>query len=279
MGNLNYLRYRVLKPFKSWKNKYLKGLTRKQAKSEDLYTKAAREVSEYTGEPIANVKEKHKTQGPQVEPGFAIFNHQKDLNKLSVGEFYKRCSYYLYELPLWNAEINRPKYLCLVCLPYLKRNAYRKVLDFGAGTGDFCIELANAGLEVTYCDIAERLFAFAEWRFVKHGLPIVMVKGIDKVSQEYDCIFSFDAFEHIKDLFLTLEEIVSHIRIGGSLVFSGAFSGGTLHLEENEKYDHFKNLDCLMRSCGLIFQDRFAQYFFYKKGVRKISLDKPLFSC
>lgn len=265
MLNLNYLRYKLLKPFNSWKNKYLKSITKKEAKRHNLYEEVAGEVSQYTGESVSAVKEKHKA-GPQSESNFNIFKNQSELHRSGVEDFYKKCSYYLYELPLWNAERNRPKYLYLICSPYLKRNGYKKVMDFGGGSGDLCIELAKTHLEVTYCDLGERLYNFAKWRFERRKLPLRMIKKLEEVEREsFDCIFSFDTFEHIKDLPQEIKTLVSYIRPGGSLIFSGAFSGGTLHLEENEKYNCFKSLDKLMRGMGLAFQDKFAQFYFYKK--------------
>lgn len=265
MVNINYLKYKFLKPFKSWKNKYLKSATKKDAIRQDLYNRVAKEISEYTHELIEVVKQKHKS-GPESEKSFDIFKEQSNLTQKKVEDFYKTCSYYLYELPLWNAERNRPKYLNMICLPYIKRNQYKKVMDFGAGAGDLSIELAKNGLEVTYCDIGECLFNFAKWRFERRNLSINMVKDIDQIElRDYDCIFSFDAFEHLKNLPAMLEKLIKHIKVGGSLIFSGAFSGGTLHLEENEKYCNFVNLNKLMQDSGLIFKDKFAQFYFYKR--------------
>lgn len=272
MININYLCYIFLKPFKSWKNKYLKHITKNEAEKYDLYNKVAREISEYTQESVEVVKQKHKS-GPENEKNFEMFKHQNTLSRQNIEEFYRRCNYYIYELPLWNAECNRPKYLCMISLPYFKRNNYKKIMEFGAGAGDLCIELSKNKLNVTYCDISERLYDFAKWRFEKGNLPIKMIKALDYIANKnevYDCIVSFDVFEHIKDLPELFNNLTKHIKLGGSLIFSGAFSGGTLHLEENEKYyNAFKNLDMLMQSCGLIFQDKFAQFYFYKKHQNK----------
>lgn len=233
-----------------------------------MFEITAREISEYTGESVDIVKQKHKS-GPEREKNYEIFKNQEKLADSEVEGFYKKCAYYLYELSLWNAERNRPKYLRLICQPYLKRNRYKKVMDFGAGAGDLCMELAKNNLQATYCDIGECLFDFAKWRFAKRNLPIKMVRDLDGLSnEEFDCVFSFDAFEHIKDLPVILGKLVRHIKTEGSLIFSGAFSGGSLHLQENEKYDNFKSLDRLMRDFNLIFQDKFAQFYFYKNKKR-----------
>ena len=42
--NLNYVRYKCLKPLNSWKNKYLKYITNKQAQKYNLYNNTVNEV-------------------------------------------------------------------------------------------------------------------------------------------------------------------------------------------------------------------------------------------
>jgi len=264
MLNFNYLKYFILKPFKSWKNKYLKFVVEKDAKNQDLFNLTAKEISEYVHEPIESVKNKHQL-GQESDLKFDIFKDQSGLNRAKVEDFYKTCSSYLYSLPLWNSKTNRPKYLSLIFLPYLRRKKYNKLMDFGGGTGDLSIELVKNGFDVSYCDINECLFDFARARFLKRNLKVKMFNGLDNINEKFDCVLSFDAFEHIKDLPQALKNIVSRIEHQGSLIFSGAFSGGTLHLEENEKYNKFKNLDILMQNLGLVFQDKFAQFYFYKK--------------
>lgn len=263
--SLNYFFYKLLKPFKSWKNKIYKNIANNEARRSRLFDNTLQEISEYTKEPVEVIRIKHK-QGPEKECDYSIFQEQGSLSREKVEKFYAQCNYYLYELPLWNAERNRPKYLCSIILPYLKKNQYQKILDFGGGAGDLCIELAKNGLNISYCDIGEILYNFAQWRFKKRNLAIRMVKGMGAIEGFYDCIVSFDAFEHVKDLEQIIKKLSSHIKHKGSLIFSGAFSGGTLHLEENEQYNDFKKLDLLMKACGLSFQDKFAQFYFYKKN-------------
>ena len=263
--NFYLAQYYLSKPFISWRNKYLKSKTRKEAKQLKLYDKAVQELEAYTHEGARDICQKHQ-QSLTLEPGARIFDEQSSLSKASVERFYQQCKYYLYELPLWNAEINRPAYLYLIVEPFLKKYACRKVLDFGGGTGDLCLELAKHALEVTYCDIGEDVYNFACWRFEQRGHQVAMAKGLAALKGgSFDAVISFDCFEHLKDLPSVVAELSLVIRPGGLLITSDAFSGGGLHLEENQKYGVFKNYDHLMNSAGLVFVGRFAQYFFYKK--------------
>lgn len=263
--NIYLIRYYLIKPFLSWRNKYLKHITRLEAKKNKLYDKAVAELETYTKESSDKIRHKHQLAS-NGEPGIEIFNQQSQLSKENVEQFYKQCKYYLYELPLWNAETNRPAYLYLIIKSYLKKYGCHKVLDFGGGTGDLCLELAQRDLDVTYCDIGEHVFNFARWRFERRKLKVYMVKSLDVLEdQSFDAVISFDCFEHLKDLQKFVMRLASLVRSGGLLITSDAFSGGGVHLEENQKYGNFQNLNSLMNSVGLIFIGKFAQYYFYKK--------------
>ncbi|MFH1441522.1 MAG: class I SAM-dependent methyltransferase [Candidatus Omnitrophota bacterium] len=261
--NSNYIKYRIFKPFKSWKNKYLKHISTKEAKKDNLYNLVAAEIGEYTKEPIDTVKKKFSL-GLQSEGGFHIFTNQENISTEKVRDFYREADFYLYELPLWNAQRNRPGNLLKIILPYLKRNGYKRILDFGGGTGDLCIELAKNNLDVTYCEISKTSSEFAKWRFKRRNLEVKIIKTLTEVGKNYDCVVSFDVFEHVRELPELLKQINGILRKNGSMIFSGAFSGGTLHLEENEFYNEFKNLDKLMIDSGFYFMDKFARYYFYK---------------
>src|SRR5271163_404413 len=99
------MQYYLIKPFLSWRNKYLKHKTRQAAKKNNLYDKTVAELEEYTSETSEIIRQKHR-QASNGEPGIEIFNEQSHLSKKNVEQFYHQCKYYLYELPLWNAEVN-----------------------------------------------------------------------------------------------------------------------------------------------------------------------------
>lgn len=266
---INKIKYHIfyLYPFSSWFNKYLKHLADKYSIRNNLYEKTLCEINEYTKEPVEAIRLKHEAGPAQHNDNF-VFDDQGNLTKDSVEEFYKSYSYYIYELPLWNAERARPFYLWKVIRQYLSAHSYRSLLDYGGGAADLCMELSKHNLKVDYFDISRPLHEFVKWRLAKRGIDTVrMYDNLEKINNEpYDCVVSFDVFEHLKNLEEQLGLITKLIKPGGSLIFSGAFSGGSLHLEENEKYDNFKALNSLLSSNGLSFVKKFAQFYFYKKG-------------
>jgi len=262
---MDYWQYHLIKPFLSWRNKYLKSLSKKESRVLDLYNKTVLEISEYTKEPAEVIRKKHH-MGPETEPRYGIFEKQENLTTDKVERFYKDAKYYLYELPLWNAERARPQYLYRIIKPYLQKYGCKKVLDFGGGTGDLCLELALQGLDVSYCDIGQEVATFAKWRFHRRQYEITMYDSIGSLEgQQFDGVISFDCFEHIKDLDVVIKKLVQLIKPKGLLISSEAFEGGGLHLLENQKYHDIQVFNDLLTGVGLKFVGRIAQYIFYQK--------------
>lgn len=265
---MNMLQYKIMKPYLSWENKAYKRWAAREGRRIQLYDETVREISEYTGESIDTVRQKHHL-GPRSEPAFAIFQEQDKLTVNNVEQFYKEATYYLYELPLWNAERARPLYLYRVVRPYLEKYGCSDVLDFGGGTGDLCLQLADRGIQMNYCDIGKEVAEFARWRFERRKLHVPMVDSLDGLSgRSFDAIISFDCFEHIKGLDTVVQRLVQLIRDGGLLISGDAFEGGGLHLEENYKYHDPDTFDALLQRNGLQFVGRLAQFVFYQKIKR-----------
>ncbi len=246
-------------PLKSWRNKYLKHCIYKNPRNSLLYKEALYELSEYTKEPEAIVEEKYRAP---VSP----FVDWENTAEEDIERFYRNDTHYLYELPLWNAERNRGEYIRAIVSAYLKKINPGTILVYGGGAGDITISLAWLGFKIAYADINKQLIDFVKWRFSKRGLDISIYDlGAGDELPVVDCVVSFDVLEHLKNLPLKIKKISGILSAGGSFIFSGAFSGGDAHLKENEIYGDFKELNSLFSRCGFSFEDKFAQFYFYKK--------------
>ncbi len=125
--------------------------------------------------------------------------------------------------------------------------------------------LSEYGFLASYCDVNRVLSDFSLWRFERRGLRIEAADPSDLGNNRFDCVVSFDVFEHLKNLPDKIRQIARAIRPGGSLVFNIEFSGEGLHLKENKVYADFRKIDAALRGAGLEFDSRFKMFLFYKK--------------
>ena len=230
------------------------------AKDFSLYQKVLREISEYTQEDFSIIEDKYRRLGEETSG--------KDFDTLGeeqLKQIYINDEHSLYYLPFWNAKCGRNYYLSWLVVPYLKKNGYKDILDFGAGTGDFCIILAEEGFNTYYTDISTRLIDFSRWRFQKRGLSIKIIEEGKLGKLQFDCVLSFDVFEHLKNLPQKLKDLSSLIRNNGSLIFNIELSGDGLHLQENKAYSNENVLDKALRQAGFTFDWRFKKFMFYRR--------------
>lgn len=260
MISLPYAAYMLQKPLHSFRHKSLKRRCAQKARSMALYEKALQELIEYTHEPAGVIEDKYRKLPLEL--------NSRDFDALSekeLTEFYSHDRHYLYELPLWNAGSGRVYYFMELIFPYLRRRGFSRILDFGGGAGDLCMALSEYGFLASYCDVSRILADFARWRFKRRGVQVEMADPSDLGNNRFDCIVSFDVFEHPKNLPDKMRQIAGAIRPGGSLVFNIEFSGEGLHLKENKVYADFRKIDEALRSAGLEFDSRFKMFLFYRK--------------
>ena len=153
-------------------------------------------------------------------------------NKEEIEQFYSFTPYYIFELAHWHMQKYQRDFRKEVI-----SHTYGNTLDYGAGIGDLCIELAKKGLSVTYTDVGSRTFEFAKWLFKKHNLSIKMIDvNKESLTQQYDTIICIDVIEHVFDPRELLKDITSHIKKEGHLIITN------LNVEEVlENYPmHFK---------------------------------------
>lgn len=136
----------------------------------------------------------------------------------------------------------------------------QKILDAGAGTGNFSLKLAKKGAEVTGIDLSEDMLKLAEEKTKQEGYDIPFLKrDIFETGfgdESFDAVFSMAAFEFIEDHERAIEELYRLVKPGGSLLIgtiakSGAW--GRLYQELAKQgdsvfeYAHFKDVEDFLK--------------------------------
>lgn len=258
--NVDYFRYLLGKPFHSQRHKALKNRSSALARDSNLYKKAMEEISEYTKEDFPVIEDNYKN----FEKLICNDRDYDSMDEAELMKFYAKDTSYIYELPLWNASCGRSFYLTTLLAPYLLRQGYKNILDFGGGAGDLCIALKEAGFNVYYYDVNKPLTDFAKWRFNRRKLDIEAVDP-GKSGRLFDCVISFDVFEHFKDLPAKLKSMNGFVKEKGGLIFNIELSGDGLHLKENKIYNDERVLDKALSRAYFAFHWKFKKFFFYKK--------------
>ncbi len=166
-----------------------------------------------------------------------------------VEAFYKDTEYYLYELIPWNYASD--SFNKRVSPLFFYHN--KKILELGAGIGSLDIALTYAGNQVTYCDISDRLTAFANQRFQDRGFSIPQVKDLTGLH-DFDMVVAIDFFEHIHPDALPglLKEISSVLKDDGFLYHRSTWG-------RQETYPmHFDHSSCfnkLAKDAGLSLRE------------------------
>ena len=96
---------------------------------------------------------------------------------------------------------------------------FKTTLEFGCGDGMVSASLAKNGMKAIAADISDvRLDqrALAIGVDFRHG----DAAGVDIESNHVDCVFSYNAFEHVHDPPAVLQEMVRIIRPGGTIFLS-----------------------------------------------------------
>ena len=260
MHSLQWFLYYLEKPFHSPRHKKIKRLASQYAKDNDSYNKVLLEIAEYTGESPDLIKSRYEKLLGEVS--------SKDYDSLSekqLDSFYSTTNHYLYELPLWNAGSGRTWALLNHIVPYFKKKKYYQILDFGGGTGDLSLGLAKEGFSVSYTDLNKPAIAFAKWRADRYKTTLKFLNSDQLEKIGFDCIVSFDVFEHLKNLPEKVNYLASLLGLKGALIFNIEFSGEGLHLEENKKYQSIRLFDSILVEAGLSFDKKFKDIFFYIK--------------
>jgi SAM-dependent methyltransferase len=92
----------------------------------------------------------------------------------------------------------------------------RAVLDFGCGAGNEMIQIAKAGARrVCGIDVSENNLREARKRIAAAGVADRCLLLKQAPAEEFDCIFSFDSFEHFEKPEEILSQMYSLLKPGG----------------------------------------------------------------
>jgi 2-polyprenyl-3-methyl-5-hydroxy-6-metoxy-1,4-benzoquinol methylase len=192
---------------------------------------------------------------PSVVEGI---RHYKELNKATwarlqgqsgnwtetARQFYASADHYVFDHlsanPTPTAVLEKLDRFDPGLLLAVRKSQGKDFLEFGGGTGVFCEAMAREGFKVTYLDIPGRVRDFAAWRFAKHGVEIEMItSNPDRLTLEksYDVIFTDAVFEHLIHPEQVLEELLAHLKPGGTFVFIVDLSGPTENDPEHRHVD------------------------------------------
>jgi len=90
-----------------------------------------------------------------------------------------------------------------------------RVLEIGSGRGTLLQRLVSDGIDAVGIEISPERVAEAVARFP--GLPLIHVSGVHLPfgDESFDCVLSFDVFEHIADSDAHLSEVRRVLKPGG----------------------------------------------------------------
>ncbi|SFR00369.1 class I SAM-dependent methyltransferase [Desulfoscipio geothermicus] len=107
-------------------------------------------------------------------------------------------------------------------LAYLEPQPGMSVLDIGCGTGNYSLELARQGLQVTGIDISPGMLARARAKAEAEGLPVQFIRGnagrLPFGDNSFNYVVSVSALEFLPDLGAALLEAYRVLKPGGRLV-------------------------------------------------------------
>lgn len=108
-------------------------------------------------------------------------------------------------------------------LKFCRKHNIQSVLDYGAGVGQYCILLAQHGINVTYSEVYGSLWRFCEWRFKRRNLPIKMLRAETESLGMYDLIACVDVLPLVKDPPLIVKNLYNTLNPNGYLCLTYNF--------------------------------------------------------
>lgn len=148
-----------------------------------------------------------------------LWNISNPKTEQEIKRFYAFTPYYIFALSYWHMK-KYQRNLRQNILNY----AYGDILDYGAGIGDLCLDLAKKprSLSVTYADIDSKTFDFAKWFLGKNNASIKVINlDKEKIQAQYDTIICIDVIEHVLDPKNLIKNLNNNLKNGGKLIITG----------------------------------------------------------
>jgi len=225
-----------------------------------LWEERSPELELFLGKSIAEIESEHE----KISDNEKNFEEEIYLvpDEERIVEYYRKTPRYLYELLHWECSFDKQDKFKLIH-SFLSSKKIKDVLDFGGGIGGLSIFLDKRGIRCDYLDIRGKGWEFAKWRFEKNSLDVKMLDSFsDKPHKKYGAIVAYDVLEHLPDLRREITRIAGMLCGGGYLLAKSTFSGGGLHLKQNEEYLDMKKFNSLVSECGLDYCGRLKKNIF-----------------
>jgi len=130
-----------------------------------------------------------------------------------------------------------------IIMKYLAGHQGLSILNAGCGSGEFCLQLAQAGHRVLGIDPAPEYIQLARVNARRCGVNncTFQVSFIEKMStpEPFDCVMATDVLEHIKDDRLAFEKMVQLVKPGGLIIITVP-AGQWLFGSHDESLGHYR---------------------------------------
>ena len=230
-----------------------------------------KELFDYTGEPLDVVRERmgegiHRTARLFVEhPG-------------SMEDFYRETDGYLYEL----SNNDNDPFVSYLAQKFGACMAGRHVLDYGCGIGVMAMKFAEAGLDVTACDINVQSIGFLKHRVAtrcwEEQIHILAPQSALHPAKPYDLITCFHVLEHVATPRELLQSLVDCLKPGG--LFCGIAPFDMIYDEFPEHIEAHRDLklETLCEEAGLEVKGKLVHNTYRDSDVVLVQAVKPEWS-
>lgn len=228
-----------------------------------------RELCDYTGESLDVVRER---MGEGIHRTARLFLEYPG----TMEAFYRETDGYLYEL----SNNDDDPFVSYLAQKFGACMAGRRMLDYGCGIGVMAMKFAEAGLDVTACDVNGPSIGFLKHRVAARGwdtkLHVVEPDMALHPAEPYDLITCFHVLEHVATPRELLAALVTCLRPGG--LFCGVAPFDMIYDEFPEHIEAHRHLrlDSLCEEAGLEVKGRLVHNTYRDSDVVLVQAVKPV---